>query len=234
MFTGIITGVGRITAVHDLGSSLNHGKRLTLEAPAGYLDDVSLGDSIALNGACMTVTSFDLDTHTFTIDISAESLARTAGLADVGRVNLEKALRAHDRLGGHIVSGHVDGIGHVSHFERVGESWELRIVAPTELAKYLAYKGSITINGVSLTVNYVQDFFNANGPLGLRGAEVSINLIPHTVEHTALGSLKSGSTVNLEIDTVARYVERMLSVNATLGHTPSTALGGSPDSKVST
>jgi riboflavin synthase len=167
----------------------------------------------------MTVTSFDLDTHTFTIDISAESLARTSGLAELGRVNLEKALRAHDRLGGHIVSGHVDGIGHVSHFERVGESWELRIMAPTDLAKYLAYKGSITINGVSLTVNRVQDFFNADGPLGLRGAEVSINLIPHTVDNTALGSLQSGSTVNLEIDTVARYVERMLSVDASLAPT---------------
>ena len=219
MFTGIITGVGRITAVHDLGSSLNHGKRLTLEAPAGYLDDVALGDSIALNGACMTVTSFDAGTHTFTIDISAESLARTSGLADVGRVNLEKALRAHDRLGGHIVSGHVDGIGHVSHFAQIGESWELRIMAPVDLAKYLAYKGSITINGVSLTVNRVQDFFNADGPLGLRGAEVSINLIPHTVDHTALGSLKTGSPVNLEIDTVARYVERMLSVDASLAPT---------------
>jgi riboflavin synthase len=216
MFTGIITGVGRITAVHDLGSSLNHGKRLTIEAPAGYLDDVTLGDSIALNGACMTVTSFDLDTHTFTIDISVESLARTSGLTELGRVNLEKALRAHDRLGGHIVSGHVDGIGHVSHFTQIGESWELRIIAPTDLAKYLAYKGSITINGVSLTVNSVQDFFNVDGPLGLRGTEVSINLIPHTVENTALGSLNTGSTVNLEIDTVARYVERMLRVDATL------------------
>jgi riboflavin synthase len=126
-------------------------------------------------------------------------------------------LRAHDRLGGHIVSGHVDGIGHVSHFAQIGESWELRIMAPTDLAKYLAYKGSITINGVSLTVNSVQDFFNADGPLGLRGSEVSINLIPHTVDNTALGSLKTGSTVNLEIDTVARYVERMLRVDATLG-----------------
>ena len=217
MFTGIITGVGRITAVHDLGSSLNHGKRLTLQAPAGYLDDVALGDSIALNGACMTVTSFDPSTHTFTIDISAESLARTSGLAALGRVNLEKALRAHDRLGGHIVSGHVDGIGHVSHFAQIGESWELRIMAPTDLAKYLAYKSSITINGVSLTVNQVQDFFNADGPLGLRGTEVSINLIPHTVDNTALGSLKTGSTVNLEIDTVARYVERMLRVDTSLG-----------------
>lgn len=216
MFTGIITGVGRITAVHDLGSSLNHGKRLTLQAPVGYLDDVALGDSIALNGACMTVTSFDVHSHQFTIDISAESLARTSGLAELGAVNLEKALRAHDRLGGHIVSGHVDGIGHVSHFAQIGESWELRILAPTDLAKYLAYKGSITINGVSLTVNNVQDFFDADSPLGSRGTEISINLIPHTVENTALGTLKVGSSVNLEIDTVARYVERMLRVDATL------------------
>ncbi|MEY4074370.1 MAG: hypothetical protein RJA29_1727, partial [Pseudomonadota bacterium] len=146
MFTGIITGVGRIAAVHDLGRSLDHGKRLTVQAPAGYLDDVGLGDSIALNGACMTVTSLDVPQHQFTIDISAESLARTAGLDQPGTsLNLEKALRAHDRLGGHIVSGHVDGIGHVSQFEQVGESWALRIQAPTELARYLAYKGSITV-----------------------------------------------------------------------------------------
>ena len=217
MFTGIITGVGRITAVHDLGSSLHHGKRLTLQAPEGYLDDVGLGDSIALNGACMTVTTFDLDLHQFTIDISAESLARTSGLATLGQVNLEKALRAHDRLGGHIVSGHVDGIGSVTHFARIGESWELRVMAPPELAKYLAYKGSITINGVSLTVNRVEDFLDHDGPLGLRGSEVSINLIPHTVENTALGSLQAGSQVNLEIDTVARYVERMLRVDPQLG-----------------
>ena len=220
MFTGIITGVGRITAVHDLGSSLSHGKRLTIETPAGYLDDVGLGDSIALKGDCMTVTTFDPTQHRFTIDISAESLARTAGLDKTGTVNLEKALRAHDRLGGHIVSGHVDGIGHVSHFERIGESWELRILAPVDLAKYLAYKGSITVNGVSLTVNQVQDFLQQAGPLGLQGSEISINLIPHTVDNTALGSLQAGSPVNLEIDTVARYVERMLRVDATLKATP--------------
>jgi riboflavin synthase len=204
MFTGIITGVGRIAALHDLGSSLDHGKRLTLEAPPGYLDDVGLGDSIALNGACMTVTSLDLPGQRFTIDISAESLARTTGLAQAGhRINLEKALRAHDRLGGHIVSGHVDGVGTVTRFAQVGESWELRVLAPTELAKYLAYKGSITVNGVSLTVNQVAD--------SAAGCEFSINLIPHTVENTALGELTDGSPVNLEIDTVARYVERMLS-----------------------
>lgn len=205
MFTGIITGVGRIAAVHDLGSSLQHGKRLTIEAPAGYLDDVGLGDSIALNGACMTVTTFDPAQNRFTIDISAESLDKTAGLAGPGPVNLEKALRAHDRLGGHIVSGHVDGIGQVTHFAQVGESWELRVLAPRPLGKYLAYKGSITINGVSLTVNRIAD--------SDAGTEASINLIPHTVENTALGHLRTGSRVNLEIDLIARYVERMLSAD---------------------
>jgi len=203
MFTGIITGVGRIAAIHDLGSSLDHGKRLTIEAPPGYLDDVGLGDSIALNGACMTVTTFTPAQSQFTIDISAESLDKTAGLDQAGPINLEKALRAGDRLGGYIVSGHVDGVGHVSHFAQVGESWELRILAPHGLAKYLAYKGSITINGVSLTVNQVHD--------QAQGCDISINLIPHTVQNTALGQLQTGSRVNLEIDTVARYVERMLS-----------------------
>lgn len=207
MFTGIITGVGRIAAVHDLGSSSSHGKRLGIAAPAGYLDDVGLGDSIALNGACMTVTSLDHAQQLFTIDISAESLVKTAGLAEPGsRVNLEKALRASDRLGGHIVSGHVDGIGTVSRFAPVGESWELRVLAPRALARFLAYKGSITVNGVSLTVNSVSD--------GPDGSEISINLIPHTVENTALGGLEAGSRVNLEIDTVARYVERMLQAGA--------------------
>lgn len=207
MFTGIITGVGRIVALDALGSSLDHGKRLTIEAPPGYLDDVGLGDSIALNGACMTVTSFDTAQHRFTIDISAESLARTTGLDREGqRINLEKALRANDRLGGHIVSGHVDGIGEVTRFAQVGESWELRVRAPAEMGKFLAYKGSITVNGVSLTVNAVQDTD--------RGCEFSINLIPHTVENTALGDLTHGARVNLEIDTVARYVERMLSAGA--------------------
>ncbi|MDR6855430.1 riboflavin synthase [Variovorax guangxiensis] len=217
MFTGIITGVGRIAAVHDLGSSSSHGKRLGIAAPAGYLDDVGLGDSIALNGACMTVTTLDPAQQLFTIDISAESLDKTAGLAEPGaRVNLEKALRASDRLGGHIVSGHVDGIGTVSRFAPVGESWELRVLAPQALARFLAYKGSITVNGVSLTVNSVSD--------GPEGSEISINLIPHTVENTALGSLEAGSRVNLEIDTVARYVERMLQAGAL----PSTPKDTSP------
>lgn len=203
MFTGIITGVGRIAAIHDLGSSLQHGKRLTIECPAGYLDDVGLGDSIALNGACMTVTAFSPDQNQFTIDISAESLDKTTGLAQTGPINLEKALRANDRLGGHIVSGHVDGTGTVSYFAQKGESWELRVLAPSDLAKYLVYKGSITVNGVSLTVNQVTDMPS--------GSEVSINLIPHTVQNTALHALIKGTKVNLEIDMMARYVERMLS-----------------------
>ncbi len=203
MFTGIITGVGRIAAVHALGNSPTHGKRLAIACPEHYLDDVGLGDSIALNGACMTVTTLDTATGQFTIDISAESLTKTAGLGAVGPINLEKALRANDRLGGHLVSGHVDGIGRITHFAQVGESWELRVLAPKALAKYLAYKGSITINGVSLTVNRIADLAD--------GCEASINLIPHTVENTALGSLQQNSLVNLEIDLIARYVERMLS-----------------------
>ncbi|MDD2920403.1 riboflavin synthase [Rhodoferax sp.] len=202
MFTGIITGIGHISAVAPLGATATHGKRLTLTCPTGYLDDVGLGDSIALNGACMTVTTLNAAQQQFTIDISAESLDKTAGLDQPGAVNLEKALRAHDRLGGHIVSGHVDGIGHVTYFAEIGESWQLRVMAPPALAKYLAYKGSITLNGVSLTVNQIQD--------SAAGCEMSINLIPHTVQNTALGSLKAGSRVNLEIDLIARYVERML------------------------
>lgn len=209
MFTGIITGLGRIVAVQSLGSSSDHGKRLTIEAPAGFLDDVALGDSIALNGACMTATALDSARNRFSIDISAESLAKTCGLAEPGVINLEKALRANDRLGGHLVAGHVDGIGEVTHFAQVGESWELRLRVPPALGKYLAYKGSISVNGVSLTVNRVTDLTDGAGAAA--GSEVSINLIPHTVQNTALGRLKQGSRVNLEIDLIARYVERMLS-----------------------
>ena len=202
MFTGIITGVGCIAAIHALGSSSAHGKHLTVSCPPSYIDDIGLGDSIALNGACMTVTVIDLAAQSLGFDVSAESLDKTAGLDQLGSVNLEKALRAHDRLGGHMVAGHVDGVGTVTHFAPVGESWELRILSPQSLARYLAYKGSITVNGVSLTVNRVQD--------QAEGCAIGINLIPHTVQNTALGSLTSGSRVNLEIDLIARYVERML------------------------
>ena len=209
MFTGIITGIARIIDIQDLGASPEHGKRLTLQTPEGYLDDAGLGDSIALNGACMTVTSLDTTRHQFTVDVSAESLNKTCGLTQLGLVNLEKALRAGDRLGGHIVSGHVDGMGLVSHFGPIGESWDLRIKAPQALGKFLAYKGSITVNGVSLTVNRVTDL--VKDASGEASTEISINLIPHTVQNTALSTLTTGASVNLEVDTVSRYVERMMS-----------------------
>jgi riboflavin synthase len=202
MFTGIITGLGRIVEATPAAQ----GKRLVVQAPAAYLDDVQPGDSIAINGACMTVTDFDAAASRFSLDISAESLDKTAGLGEPGPVNLEKALRAHDRLGGHLVSGHVDGIGTVSHFADLGGHWELRVHAPRELARFLAYKGSITVNGVSLTVNRVVDRAD--------GCEFSINLIPHTLQQTTLGTLHVGARVNLEVDLIARYVERMLSSGA--------------------
>jgi riboflavin synthase len=201
MFTGIVAAVGKITSIAPLGAEPDAGVRLTIDAGALPMDDVVLGDSIALNGACMTVVS--KTAGGFVVDVSRESLNRTAGLDVAGEVNLEKALTLADRLGGHLVSGHVDGLGVVRSFEPVGESMELVIDAPKELAKYLAYKGSIVVNGVSLTVNRVADTAG--------GCEFSINLIPHTVQVTTLKHLKAGARVNLEIDLIARYVERMLS-----------------------
>ncbi|QKM46299.1 Riboflavin synthase [Burkholderia glumae] len=200
MFTGIVAAVGRIETIAPLGNGADAGVRLVVHAGGLDLDDVALGDSIAIQGACMT--AIEKTAQTFTVDVSRESLNRTVGLTEPGEVNLEKALRAHDRLGGHIVSGHVDGLGAVTHFAPVGESHELRVLAPKALGKYLAYKGSITVNGVSLTVNAVADRED--------GCEFSINLIPHTVQMTTLRHLKPGAKVNLEIDMIARYVERML------------------------
>ncbi|WP_347485349.1 riboflavin synthase [Vandammella animalimorsus] len=208
MFTGIITAIGQIQHVEDLGSSQAHGKRLNVSCPPGYLDDVVLGDSIALNGACMTVTALALDAQTFMVEVSAESLRLTTGLDQVGEVNLEKALRAADRLGGHIVSGHVDGIGTVSAINPVGESHELRILAPKQLMPYMAVKGSITVQGVSLTLNSVRDLHE--------GCEFSINLIAHTMVHTTLKHLRPGSAVNLEVDLIARYVARMLQTGSAM------------------
>ena len=204
MFTGIVAAVGRIASIQPLGSDADAGVRLVVEAGTLDLDDVVLGDSIAIQGACMTV--IEKTAQSFAVDVSRESLNLTVGLAQTGDVNLEKALRAHDRLGGHIVSGHVDGLGTVTRFAPVGESHELRVLAPRELGRYLAYKGSITVNGVSLTVNSVDDRAD--------GCEFSINLIPHTVEVTTLRHLAPGAKVNLEIDMIARYVERMLSTSA--------------------
>jgi riboflavin synthase len=205
MFTGIVAAVGRIEAVTPLGSATDADTGVRLTVASGGLDlaDVELGDSISIQGACMTV--IEKSAASFAVDVSRESLNKTAGLSEPGDVNLEKALRAHDRLGGHLVSGHVDGLGEVTHFAPVGESHELRILASSDIGKYLAYKGSVTVNGVSLTVNTVNDRPD--------GCEFSINLIPHTVEVTTLRHLKAGAKVNLEIDLIARYVERILSVS---------------------
>ena len=205
MFTGIVAAVGNITSVSPLAGGLDAGVHLEIDAGGLPLGDVALGDSIAINGACMTVV--EKRGNAFAVDVSRESLNKTAGLDAVGEVNLEKALTLAERLGGHLVSGHVDGLGTVHSFAPVGESHELVIDAPQELAKFLAYKGSVVVNGVSLTVNRVED-------LAVDGNKVcrfSINLIPHTIEVTTLKHLRAGSKVNLEIDLIARYVERMLS-----------------------
>lgn len=200
MFTGIISGVGRISDVQATGTSADDGVSLTIEANHFDLSGIGLGDSIAVQGACMTVVS--CGEGTFRVDVSRESLDKTAGLDAPGDVNLERSLKLGDSLDGHLVSGHVDGMGVVTRFEEVGESHELRIQVPASLSKYLAYKGSVTVNGVSLTVNSVED--NADG------CEISINIIPHTLQVTTLKHLQSGAKVNLEIDMIARYVERML------------------------
>ncbi|WP_312510712.1 riboflavin synthase [Massilia sp.] len=205
MFTGIVAAVGNITSVTPLAGGLDAGVRLAIDAGPLPLGDVGLGDSIAINGACMTVV--EKTGQSFTVDVSRESLNKTVGLETTGEVNLEKALTLAERLGGHLVSGHVDGLGTVHSFEPVGESRELIVDAPHELGKFLAYKGSVVVNGVSLTVNRVEDI-EANGQKVCR---FSINLIPHTIEVTTLKHLRAGSRVNLEIDLIARYVERMLS-----------------------
>ena len=198
MFTGIIQAVGKVREPEPLGN----GVRLTIVAPDLGLEDVKVGDSIAVNGACMTVV--EKTDKEFKIDVSAERLSKTTGLDTFGEVNLEKAMRLGDRVDGHLVSGHVDGVGQVESMEQIAESWKLVIRAPRKLSPYLAYKGSITVNRVSLTINSVED--TALDTL------VSINLIPHTVEVTTLKNLKAQSYVNLEIDLIARYCERMMSL----------------------
>jgi len=191
MFTGIIQAVGQIETIDPHGDDV----RLTIAASELQLEDVALGDSIAVNGVCLTVIAHD--GRAFEVHVSAETLRCTAGLNLPGEVNLEKALRLADRLGGHLVSGHVDGIGHVTRFEAVGDCMLLSIRAPHDLSRYIAHKGSITVNGVSLTVNsIVHD-------------EFLINLIPHTLQATTLKHLQPGSAVNLEVDLIARYVDRM-------------------------
>lgn len=199
MFTGIVAAVGRIEQVDSLGADA--GVRLTVHAGGLDLTDVALGDSIAIQGACMTAVA--LEGERFCVEVSRESLACTVGLDAPGEVNLEKALRLSDRLGGHLVSGHVDGLGEVVVFEAVGESWQLDIRVPPGIARYLAYKGSVTVNGTSLTVNRVHD-------LEQGGCDIRINLIPHTLQATTLKHLFPGARVNLEIDLIARYCERLL------------------------
>ena len=199
MFSGIVAAIGRIAAL----TPRNDGTptvRLTVEAGQLGLDDVELGDSIACNGVCLTVV--DKQAGSFCVDVSPETLSCTVGLSAPGVINLEKALRLSDRLGGHLVSGHVDGVGQVLRFDPVGDNRLLVIRAPEELAKYIARKGSITVNGVSLTTNAVD------------GNRFTINLIPHTLASTTLGGIRVGDRVNLEIDLIARYVERMLNPEA--------------------
>ena len=197
MFSGIIAAVGRITHL----TAREAGVRLTVESGALDLDDVALGDSIACNGVCLTVV--DKDATRFRVDVSPETLSCTVGLDAPGDINLEKALRLADRLGGHLVSGHVDGVGEVLRFDPVGDNRLLEIRAPQALACYIAKKGSITVNGTSLTTNEVN------------GTDFTINLIPHTLQNTTLHLLAAGSRVNLEVDLIARYCERLLSANAT-------------------
>ena len=191
MFTGIIQSVGQIESVTSVGEDV----KLNIHCTGLDMQDVKTGDSIAVNGVCLTAVNFT-ESH-FEVHVSRESLSVTVGLDHAHAVNLEKALRLSDRLGGHLVSGHVDGVGEVVLFEQLGDCWKLDIRAPHAISKYISVKGSIAVDGVSLTVNsIVADIF-------------SINLIPHTLENTTLQFLKAGSKVNLEVDQIARYVERM-------------------------
>ena len=193
MFSGIIADIGSIKQASDRDGGLS----LVIATSSLDLSDVQPGDSIAVNGVCLTVIAHN--GSSFTVDVSRETLNCTEGLGAIGApVNLEKALRLSDRLGGHLVSGHVDGVGEVVEFTDLGESWKLVVSAPLPLAKYIAVKGSVTINGVSLTVNLVS------------GSEFSVNLIPHTMLMTNLRNLIAGSRINLEVDLIARYVERMM------------------------
>ena len=204
MFTGIISALGSITQI----TSLATGVRLTVKAPANYLDDVAIGDSIAHNGVCLTLIS--KTDNTYAVDVSRETLDCTVGLDALNEVNLEKALRLADRLGGHLVAGHVDGTGEVVRITPVGESHEFVIRAPLAVARTVAPKGSITVNGVSLTVNRV---VKSSAPTNEPSIEFSINLIPHTMANTTLRHLQAGSRVNLEIDLIARYVEQILATS---------------------
>jgi riboflavin synthase len=192
MFTGIVTAIGRIATARPHGDGL----RLRIEAGGLGLDDVAIGDSIAIQGVCHTVVA--KDAQAFEVDTSRATLDVTTGLEAGREVNLEKSLRLSDRLGGHLVQGHVDGVGTVAAFDDLGGSYLLAIEAPAAMARFIAQKGSICVDGVSLTVNEVA------------GARFEVNVIPHTREVTTFKRLAPGSLVNLEADMMARYVERIL------------------------
>lgn len=195
MFTGIITAVGRITVVEEQGEDI----RLSVEAGKLDLSDVSAGDSISVNGVCLTATS--LQEKVFSADLSRETLACTT-FGDIGvgdRVNLEKAMRLSDRLGGHLVSGHTDGVGRIVEMHEDARSTRYVIEAPVELARYICRKGSICIDGVSLTVNEVHD------------SSFNVNIIPHTMDETIFPDYRTETRVNLEVDIIARYLERLYS-----------------------
>jgi len=216
MFTGLIQGVARIVAVEPL--SAEGGVRLTLDASSVPGFSAAIGDSVALNGACMTVTAVSGPRVAF--DVSRESLSKTAGLDRIGEVNVETSLRLGDLIGGHLVAGHVDGVGEVVRFEPTAGSWELVVRAPPSLARFLAVKGSVAVNGVSLTINQVVDT--------REGCEFSLNIIPHTYAVTSLRALRAGSKVNIEIDQIARYVERMLAPALESSNPAASAARGHP------
>ncbi len=206
MFTGIIADVGQITAVTPLGADSSFsGVRVVVQTEHLDLSDVGLGDSIAINGACMTVVTLDQQAKTFAVDVSHESLSKTSGLNHVGHVNLEKAMRLSDRLGGHLVSGHVDDVARIVSLTPVGESFELIFTAPMQWRRFLADKGSVTLNGTSLTVNRV--WTEADHDAEVFG---TINLIPHTMAHTVFQYLKAGDAINFEVDLLARYVDQLM------------------------
>ncbi|MDB5968598.1 MAG: Riboflavin synthase alpha chain [Hydrocarboniphaga sp.] len=209
MFTGIVESVGRITAIEFIGGD----RRMRFESSDGYLQGIALGDSIACNGCCLTAVK--LYDQGFDADLSGETLgATTAGAWQQNQaINLEKALTAHKPLGGHMVSGHVDGLGRLIERREDARSWRMLFEVPAELARYIARKGSITIDGVSLTVNEVE------------GRRFGVNIIPQTLTHTTLGNLQTGDAVNLEVDLIARYLERLLAARGEEQSTPAARAG---------
>jgi riboflavin synthase len=202
MFTGIVTAAGCIVD----SAPASGGLRLRIQTGEGFLDEVKVGDSIAVNGVCLTVAGFD--GAVFEADMSRETMACTAGFTKGMRVNLEKSLRLSDRLGGHLVSGHVDGVANVVRCAAAGDNRVVTFAVPVELARYIARKGSVAVDGVSLTVNAVD------------GIQFSVNLIPHTLQTTCLRALKAGDQVNIEIDLLARYAERLLQAEPRFRGTP--------------